>query len=154
MTGAAAVLAASPAADTGIEWAGVLGGVLLEGPAARLAGMLDQAFLAEAGWIPAAGCCPCPPGTGCWAGWCAGRALAATAHGTKTGGLCWRCFARLTRAGLSAGEIASSPELPPLPDRPPGCAVPGCARMSPGGRRGSGLACARRTRGGSAGFPG
>ena len=137
MTGAAAALAASPAADSGSEFPGVLAGVLLEGPAARLAAMLDRAFLAGAGWDPGSGMLSLPAGhrllgrVVCRAGGCD-----ATAHGTKTGGLCWRCFAQLTRAGLSAGEITSSPELPPLPDRPPGCAVPGCLRMSPGGRQG------------------
>jgi len=77
VTGAAAALAASPAADSGSEFPGVLDGVLLAGPAARLAAMLDQAFLAGGGGgIPAAGRCPCPPGIGCWAGWYAGRAAA------------------------------------------------------------------------------
>ncbi len=115
----------------------MLDGVLLEGPAARLAWMLDEAFLAEAGWDPASRVLSLPAGhrllgrTLCRAGGCP-----ATAHGTKTGGLCWRCFARLTRAGVSTGEITSPAELPPLPDRPAGCAVPGCARMSPGGRQG------------------
>ena len=52
MTGAAAALAASPAADSGSEFPGVLAGVLLQGPAARLAAMLDRAFLAGAGWDP------------------------------------------------------------------------------------------------------
>ena len=52
MTGAAAALAASPAADSGSEFPGVLDGVLLAGPAARLAAMLDQGFLAGAGWDP------------------------------------------------------------------------------------------------------
>src|SRR5260370_33436910 len=52
VTGAVAVLAASPAADSGSEFPGVLDGVLLEGPAACLAAMLDQAFLAGAGWGP------------------------------------------------------------------------------------------------------
>ena len=117
MTGAAAALAASPAADSGSEFPGVLDGVLLAGPAARLAAMLDQAFLAGAGWDPGSRVLSLPAGhpllgrVVCRAGGCD-----ATAHGTKTGGLCWRCFARLTRAGLSAGEITSSPELPPLPD--------------------------------------
>ena len=137
MTGAAAALAASPAAGTGSEFPGVLDGVLLAGPAARLAAMLDQAFLAGAGWDPGSRMLSLPAGhrllgrVVCRTGGCD-----ATAHGTRAGGLCWRCFARLTRAGLSAGEITSSPELPPLPDRPPGCAVPGCLRMSPGGRQG------------------
>ena len=110
---------------------------MLEGPAAGLAGMLDGAFLAGAGWDPVTRVLSLPAGhrllgrTLCRVDGCA-----ATAHGTKTGGLCWRCFARLTRAGVSAGEIISSPQLPPLPDRPAGCAVPGCLRMSPGGRQG------------------
>ena len=135
MTGAAA--ARVPAAAGSGEFPGVLGGVVLEGPAAGLAGMLDGAFLAGAGWDPVTRVLSLPAGHRLL-----GRALcrvdgcAATAHGTKTGGLCWRCFARLTRAGVSAGEILSSPELPPLPDRPAGCAVPGCLRMSPGGRQG------------------
>jgi len=135
VTGAAA--ARVPAAAGSGEFPGVLGGVVLEGPAAGLAGMLDGAFLAGAGWDPVTRVLSLPAGHRLL-----GRALcrvdgcAATAHGTKTGGLCWRCFARLTRAGVSAGEILSSPELPPLPDRPAGCAVPGCLRMSPGGRQG------------------
>src|SRR5258708_4314492 len=99
--------------------------------------MLDQAFLAGAGWDPGSRVLSLPAGhpllgrVVCRTGGCD-----ATAHGTRAGGLCWRCFARLTRAGMSAGEITSSPELPPLRDRPPGCAVPGCLRMSPGGRQG------------------
>ena len=60
MTGAAAGLAASPAAGAAGEFPGVLDGVLLDGPAARLAEMLDKAFLTEAGWDPAAGIPPCP----------------------------------------------------------------------------------------------
>jgi len=136
VTGAAAARVVPAAAGRG-EFPGVLAGVVLEGPAAGLAGMLDGAFLAGAGWDPVTRVLSLPAGhrlvgrTLCRVDGCA-----ATAHGTKTGGLCWRCFARLTRAGVSAGEIISSPELPPLPDRPAGCAVPGCLRMSPGGRQG------------------
>src|SRR5204862_290229 len=37
-------------------------------------------------------------------------------------------------ARLRVAEIADLPQLPPLPDRPAGCAVPGCLRMSPGPR--------------------
>lgn len=137
MTGAAAGLALSGAADPGGEFTGVLDGALLEGPAARLAQMLDQVFLTEAGWDPGGRMLSLPAGHPLL-----GRVVCrvagcdATAHGTKAGGLCSRCFARLTRAGLSAAEIISSPELPPLPSRPVGCAVPGCLRMSPGGRQG------------------
>ncbi|MGH3124133.1 MAG: hypothetical protein ACRDND_24365, partial [Streptosporangiaceae bacterium] len=136
MTGAAAARAVPAAAGSG-EFPGVLDGVVLEGPAAGLAGMLDDAFLAGAGWDPVTRVLSLPAGhrllgrTLCRVDGCP-----ATAHGTKTGGLCWQCFARLTRAGVSAAQIISSPELPPLPDRPAGCAVPGCLRMSPGGRQG------------------
>jgi hypothetical protein len=115
----------------------VLAGTALDGLAARLAGRLGQAFLAEAGWDPEARVLSLPAEhrllgrTLCRVDGCL-----ATAHGTKIGGLCWRCFARLTRAGMSVEEIISAAELPPLPDRPSGCAVPGCQRMSPGGRQG------------------
>ena len=87
MTGAAAALA-SPAADSGSEFPGVLDGVLLAGPAARLAAMLDQAFLAGAGWDPGSRMLSLPAGhpllgrVVCRAGGCD-----ATAHGTKTGRL-------------------------------------------------------------------
>ena len=136
MTGTATALAVLPAAEAGHEFPGVLCGVWLDGPAARLARVLDPAFLTEAGWDPVSRvlCLPAEHPL-------LGRALCrvegcpATAHGTKLGGLCWRCFARLRRAGRSTSEIISSVELPPLPPRPPGCAVPGCQRMSPGGRQ-------------------
>ena len=137
MTAAAAARAVPAAAGSGGVFPAVLDGVVLEGPTALLAGMLDGAFLAEAGWDPVTRVLSLPAGhrllgrTLCRVDGCA-----ATAHGTKAGGLCWQCFARLTRAGVSAGEIISSPQLPPRPDRPAGCAVPGCLRMSPGGRQG------------------
>lgn len=137
MTGAAAALAAAPDAGSCGEWPRVLGGIALDGPAARLAAMLEQAFLTEAGWDPVSRMLSLPaehPLLGrvvCRTGGCD-----ATAHGGKAGALCWRCFARFTRAGLSAAEITSSAELPPLPSRAAGCAVPGCLRMSPGGRQG------------------
>ena len=110
----------------------VLAGVGLTGPAARLAGMLQAGFLTEAGWDPAARVLS-PPAehpllgrTLCRVGVCL-----STAHGTKTGGVCWRCFTWLTGQGLSVEQIACSAELPPLPARPEGCAVTGCQRMSP-----------------------
>jgi len=119
------------------EFPHVLDGMVLDGPAARLAAMLNPAFLAEAGWDPRMRVLSLPaqhPLLGRTL--CRVEGCMSAAHGTKLGGLCWRCFARLTRAGMSLEEIISSRELPPLPDLPAGCAVPGCQRMSPGGRPG------------------
>jgi integrase len=132
-TGAVAP-AASAAGEAG-EFPRVLDGMLLQGPAARLAGLLDPAFLTEAGWDPVTRVLSLPARHRLL-----GRTLCrvpgcpATAHGTKTGGLCWRCWARLSRAGMSAEQIGSAVQLPALAARPAGCAVPGCQRMSPGGR--------------------
>jgi integrase len=137
VTAATARLAAPRDRSASGQFPRVLAGTALDGLAARLAGRLDQAFLAEAGWDPEARVLSLPAGhrllgrTLCRVDGCV-----ATAHGTKIGGLCWRCFARLTQAGMSVEEITSAAELPPLPDRPSGCAVPGCQRMSPGGRQG------------------
>ena len=113
----------------------VLEDTVLEGSAASLATMVDPAFLGEAGWDPALRVLSLPAEHPLL-----GRALCgvdgcmATAHGTRLGGLCWRCFSRLRREGMGAEEIISSTEVPPLADRPVGCAVPGCQRMSAGGR--------------------
>ena len=107
----------------------------LAGPAAELAGRLDPAFLTEAGWDPVSRVLSLPAEhpllgrTVCRVGGCT-----STAHGGPTGGVCWRCFTRLGAQGLTGPQIASLPELPPLPDRPAGCAVPGCQRMSPAPR--------------------
>ena len=134
-TGAAAVVRAVSAAGEAGEFPHVLAGMLLRGPAARLAGLLDPAFLTEAGWDPVTRVLSLPARhrllgrTLCRVDGCP-----ATAHGTKTGGLCWRCWARLSRAGMSAEQIGSAVALPALAARPPGCLVPGCQRMSPGGR--------------------
>ena len=134
MIGAAVVRAVSLPEDAG-ELAHVLGATMLEGPAARVARLLDPGFLIEAGWDPLTRVLSLPAQHRLL-----GRALCrvdgctATAHGTKIGGLCWRCFARLTRAGVSAEEIGSSTQFPPLAGRPGGCSVPGCLRLSPGGR--------------------
>jgi integrase len=133
---AATALPISPAASRGRVFPAVLAGVVLDGPAARLAQMTDPVFLAEAGWDPAARVLSLPaahPLLGrvlCRAGGCP-----ATAH-AATPGLCWSCFARLRRAGRSVEQIAASPRVPGPPPRPPGCLVPGCERMSPGGRQG------------------
>ena len=138
VTGAAAALAASPAAGTGGEFPGVLDGVAAgrDRPPAWPRCWIRRSWPGRAG-IRAAGCCPCPPGIRCWAGWYAGRAAAMPPRmAPRPAGCAGGASPGCTRAGLSAGEITSSPELPPLPDRPPGCAVPGCLRMSPGGRQG------------------
>ena len=131
----AALLAAGPGAEGGWEFPLVLNAAVLTGPAAQLAGLLDPAFLAEAGWDPTVRVLSLPaqhPLLGRTL--CRVEGCAATAHGTKTGGLCWRCYARLTGAGMTVEEIITTGELPALAARPVGCLVPGCQRMSPGGR--------------------
>jgi integrase len=134
VTGAAVVRAVSVTPNA-CELPLVLDGTLLQGRAARLACLLDPAFLAEAGWDPVIRVLSLPAQHRLLGRTlCRVEGCTATAHGTKIGGLCWRCFARLTRAGMSAEEIISSAELPPLAGCPGGCSVPGCLRMSPGGR--------------------
>ena len=131
----AALLAAGPGTESGWEFPLVLNAAVLTGPAAQLAGLLDPAFLAEAGWDPTVRVLSLPaqhPLLGRTL--CRVEGCAATAHGTKTGGLCWRCYARLTGAGMTVEEIITTGELPALAARPVGCLVPGCQRMSPGGR--------------------
>ena len=135
--GSAALALVSPApGGAGETFGHVISGVVLAGDAARLAGVLDRDFLAEAGWDPASRVLSMPaehPLLGrrvCRTGGCA-----ATVHGSA-GSLCYQCSARLARAGWSREEICAAAEVPPLPARPPGCLVPGCQRMSPGGRQG------------------
>ena len=134
LTGAAVVLAVSAAGEAG-EFPHVLDRTSLAGTAARLAGLLDPAFLAEAGWDPVTRVLSLPAGHRLL-----GRTLCrvpgcpATAHGTKTGGLCWRCWAGLSREGMTAEQIGSAVQLPALAARPAECAVSGCQRLSPGGR--------------------
>ncbi|MGH8959992.1 MAG: tyrosine-type recombinase/integrase [Jatrophihabitantaceae bacterium] len=124
-------LSAVPVIDA-VGFEHVLAGVVLSGPAARLAGLLEAGFLAEAGWDPVARVLSLPA-----AHRLLGRTLcrvdgcATTVHG-GTGGVCWHCFTRLREQGISEGQIAASAQLPPLPTpRPAGCAVPDCQRMSP-----------------------
>ena len=130
MSGAAPALAVSAVADPA-RFDQVLAGVALTGQAARLAGLLEAGFLTGAGWDPAARVLSLPAAhpllgrTLCRVGGCT-----TTVHG-GTGGVCWHCFTRLRRDGLSLDQIAGSPELPPSPARSAGCAVPGCQRMSP-----------------------
>jgi hypothetical protein len=134
---AAAALPATPAASRGRVFPAVLAGAVLDGPAARLAQVTDPAFLAEAGWDPAARVLS-PPAAHPLLGrtLCRAEGCPATAHGARTAGLCWACFARLRRAGMNAAEIAALVQVPAPPPRPAGCLVPGCERMSPGGRQG------------------
>ena len=129
----------------------MLAGEAVAGLAAELADRLDPAFLAEAGWDPVSRVLSLPAEhpllgrTVCRVGGCT-----STAHGGPTGGVCWRCFTRLGAQGLTGPQIASLPELPPLPDRPAGCAVPGVS----GCRRRRGPCCAPRIPAGSARRPG
>jgi len=133
----ASARAVSPAPRRGREFPGVLAGALLDGPAARLAQMVDPGFLAEAGWDPVSRVLALPAGHPLLGRrLCRAAGCPATVHGTGAGGLCWSCFARLRRAGMSAAEIAASPQVPAAAPRPAGCLVPGCERMSPGGRQG------------------
>src|SRR5260370_35137147 len=114
MTAAAAVRA-GPAAGGAAGCGHVLAGVEWDGPAQRLAALLDPFFLSEAGWDPAGRVLSLPAGhrllgrTVCRAGGCA------TTQHTGLGGVCHRCFTRLTGQGMTAEQIAGSPWLPPLP---------------------------------------
>ena len=127
MTAAAAVRAL-PAAGRAARYGHVLAGVELDGPAQRLAALLDPSFLAEAGWDPAGRVLSLPAGhrllgrAVCRAGGCA------TTEHAGLGGVCHRCFTRLTGQGMTAEQIAGSPQLPSLPARVTRCAVPGCQR--------------------------
>jgi integrase len=134
---AALALVLPSAAGAGETFSHVLSGVVLAGDAARLAGTLDREFLAEAGWDPSGRVLSMPAGHPllgrrvCRTGGCT-----ATAHASGSGGLCYQCSSRLARAGWTREEICSAAEVPPPPFRIPGCLVPGCHRMSPGGRQG------------------
>ncbi len=133
---AALTLAPAEPASAGETSGHVISGVVLAGDAARLAGTLDRGFLAQAGWDPASRVLSMPAGHPllgrrvCRAGGCA-----ATVHAGASG-LCHQCSARLLRAGWTREETCSAAEVPRLPDRASGCRVPGCQRMSPGGRQG------------------
>jgi integrase len=128
MTAAATVRARPAIARAGREFGHVLAGVELNGPAERLAALLDPAFLPEAGWDPAGRVLSLPAGHHLL-----GRAVCRVGECTTNvhaglGGVCHRCFTRLTGQGLTADQIAGSPQLPPLPARITECAVPGCQR--------------------------
>jgi hypothetical protein len=103
----------------------VLADVVLDETTARLAGMLEPSFLDEAGWNPAT------------------RVLSLRAQHLLLGrtvcrvhlcrntirpGLtvCYGCFMRLTRQGMSPEEIGAASELSVAPTVATRCAVPGC----------------------------
>ena len=104
----------------------MLDGVVLDGAAARLAGMLDRALLDEAGWDPATRILFLPAQHRllgrqvCRAERCTG-----TVH-NDCPGVCYRCFTRLQRLGMSAAGIAAAEQLPAAPAPAEDCAVPGC----------------------------
>jgi hypothetical protein len=91
--------AARPAAGASAEFPHVLEGVVLDGAAARLAGMLDRSLLDEAGWDPGRRILFLPAGHRllgrqvCRAERCTG-----TVH-NDCPGVCYRCFTRLQRLG-------------------------------------------------------
>jgi hypothetical protein len=122
MTGVAAERAL-PAAAGAAGYGHVLAGAELDGQAERLAALLDPSFLSEAGWDPVGRVLSLPAGhrllgrAVCRVGGCA-----TTVH-AGLGGVCYRCFTRLARQGLTADQIAGSPQLPPLPARVVQCAV-------------------------------
>ena len=128
MTGAVTARAVPAAASRGRELSDVLAGVELDGAAERLAAVLDPSFLSEAGWDPVSRVLSLPAGHQLL-----GRAVCRSGGCTTTvhaglGGVCHRCFTRLRGQGLTAEQIAGSPQLPPLPARVMQCAVPGCQR--------------------------
>jgi integrase len=124
----AAVVRALPATGGAAGYGHVLAGVELDGPAQRLAALLDPSFLSGAGWDPAGRVLSPPAGhrlpgrAVCRAGGCA------TTQHTGLGGVCHRCFTRLAGQGMTAEQIAGSPQLPALPARVTRCEVPGCQR--------------------------
>jgi len=127
---AAAVPAQAVSALTGPAEAGefphVLGGVVLDGAAGRLAGMLDRGFLDEAGWDPRMRVLRLPAQHRllgrrvCRADGCERTAR----DGLPT--VCLRCFTRLSGLGMSTAEIAAASALPAVHPRAEHCTVPGC----------------------------
>ena len=108
------------AAGASGEFGHVLAGVMLDGAAARLAGMLDPAFLAEAGWDPAsADAVPARQPSAAGPHAVPGRWLPGHRPGNESRRVCQGCFARLQRAGMSASRSPPPRRLPRRP-RPPG----------------------------------
>ena len=88
--------------------------------------MLDPAFLTEAGWDPVSAGAVSARRHPLLGRACAGSKAARPPPTAPSRWAVLACFARCT-AGPEHREIISSVELPPLPPRPPGCAVPGAA---------------------------
>ena len=124
MTGA--TLARTSPAEDAFVIPHVLDGVVLNGPAGRLARMLDRGFLDEAGWDPRTRVL-CLPAQHRLLGRrvCRAEGCARTVH-SGLPVVCHRCFTRLTGLGMSAAEIAAAAELPAEPASADHCAVPGC----------------------------
>ena len=86
-------------------------------------------LLTGAGWDPVTRVLSPPAGHQllgrqmCRAGGCTARPRAGR-------GVCRRCFARLTAAGMLPAEIAAAEHLPPDPARHAPCLVTGCLRSS------------------------
>ncbi len=113
-------------AGASTEFPHVLDGVVLDGATARLAGMLDRGLLEEAGWDPTTRILFLPAQHRllgrqvCRAERCTG-----TVH-NDCPGVCYRCFTRLKRLGMSATDIAATGQLPAAPTPAEDCAVPEC----------------------------
>ena len=106
-----------PVAGLTLVFSHVLDATMLAGPAITLARALEPAFLTEAGWDPGMRVLWLPaqhPLLGRTL--CRVDGCPSTVHGTKIGGLCWQCFSRLSRAGMSIDEIVAAKQLPPLPN--------------------------------------
>ncbi|MGH3245956.1 MAG: tyrosine-type recombinase/integrase [Trebonia sp.] len=133
MSGTPAARELPPLAGGGQQFAGVLAGVCLDGPAGRLAALLDPGFLSEAGWDPVSRVLSPPPGHELL-----GRVLcrvsgcAASAHASC--GVCYRCMSRLEGTGMMAAQIAAAECLPPDSSLHARCLVPGCLREPAAGR--------------------
>src|SRR5664280_887919 len=125
MSGTWPGLAFSVPADA-CEFPHVLGGMVLDGAAGRLARMLDRGFLDEAGWDPRMRVLRLPAQHQLL-----GRRVcrADGCERTVRGGLpavCLRCFTRLSGLGMSTSEIAAASALPAAHPRADHCAVRGC----------------------------
>jgi integrase len=107
----------------------VLAGVALVGAAARLAGMLDRVFLEEAGWDPRTRVLSLPAEHRLFARTvCSVPQCDSSIHSDRQ--VCYRCFTRLTRLGMSPDDITEASELPAAALMATHCAVP-CCRCVP-----------------------